>query len=64
MFGLKFGKRNKVVAEPLSEGQLMYSTDSGELMVDLQETGDANVTRRVVRDPIAQQLEGQTILIL
>lgn len=63
MFEFLQGIKNAVTQKQLKKDQVLYSTTTGELFFDI-DTGNGTVTRYVTRDPIAQQLEGNTILIL
>ena len=57
------GLKNAIMGKTISDEQILYCEDTGELMIDKKESGQEG-TRHVVRDPLAGTLEGNTFLIL
>lgn len=62
MFNFFRGIKNAITQKQLANDQVLYSTSTGELFFDIQDGNQ--VTRYVVRDPLAQSLDGETLLIL
>ena len=63
MFEFFKGIKNAISQKALKKDQVLYSTSTGELFLDIQD-GNNTITRYVVRDPIAQDLDGETLLLL
>ena len=62
MFKFWKGLAAAIGQKAVTEDQILYSQDTGELSFDIK---DGNTTTRyTVKDPIAQSLDGNTILIL
>lgn len=64
MFNFLQGVKNAITQKQLAKDQVLYSTTTGELFFDIKDDTENTITRYVVRDPLAQSLDGQTILIL
>lgn len=62
MFDFLQGIKNAVAQKQLKKDQVLYSTTTGELFFDIEQNG--TVTRYVVRDPLMQDLDGETLLLL
>lgn len=62
MFDFLRGVKNAITQKQLKKDQVLYSTSTGELFFDIQDGNQ--VTRYVVRDPLAQSLDGETLLLL
>lgn len=56
------GLKAAINAKPVSKDQILFSKDTGELQIDLSDGN--STTRYSVKDPLAQSLDGKTILIL
>lgn len=63
MFEFLQGVKNAITQKQLKKDQVLYSTTTGELFLDI-DNENGTVTRYVIRDPIAQQLDGETLLLL
>lgn len=64
MFDFLTGLKTLLVSKTLKKDQVMFCQDTGELLLDIKNDSTEQTTRYVVRDPLAAQLDGETLLIL